>query len=963
MKATKKILALVLVLMVALCLVAFADTTATDCVGPHGGPGCENQEPYGDSKNDIKADCTHAGQLQYHCTLCNYIYYVTDPKQPATGHTLSGDSVVVTNPGCETPGVKSLGVCSECGEEVTEEIEPQGHYYGSNEWVNHEATCTEDEYKTNVCINCGETQKETMKGTALGHAWAFPVIDEDLIQHPSIITSDDYYKVQTSPTCNEQGTISFVWVCTRCGAYDEDLKTTCYVPAANHDLAKVAEYYGIKREKETDSLGNDIYVLKNAETVLEILKKNCSPESKTPTTANGITTYILNSEVVDCTGSVQYGDKPIEFKYSVEYGAVTVEYKPATCEAKGYMKFSCAECGHEYTLDFDALGHNYKVDDYYVANKLISKDELDCTVENNALMSCERCGATKNQNYPAADKHEFNDSRILGYYQKQFADAEEVFIPLSDAKEKLATCYDYKIVYGCTHLNGECTGKNIVEKAGTGKHTALKYIIDTPATCETAGVRMFNCDKCGYPVTVKNGDPTDHSNPLKFVKWIKEPSCLEGGIREVKCTNKGCTYSTTEEVPAIGHQYVVAEEKASDCLKGVQGYTKYECSVCKDSFTLMDPTYGHKAPDSKKDWVAYTAPTCAADGSGSYWCEKCHTLQTVTYPKYNHIYPLNNDALLYVDGVKTFDQDLAGKTALSYADCTDKEACAKYAEHQPTCATGKEHGMIQHVTCALCSYKAYEEKISTRPTSHLMYAKGTGELNRFYIVTLPTCTSTGEARYVCACCSEQLSMELPKLPHNEQTKLNSVTNAFEVRCCKLEKTEGTTLKTLLSTVKGYSTAEGKLNLVGFALFEQMLKGNGTYFYGFENDVVVKTLEVVKPAYSISGKTDADGYTTVTLKNTVDGAEELDTIYLRVSYTYDLSDGTSYSYRAPVITLTKTNNCDAGTKSWSTDIGASDTPEGATFTGVIVVVCDNKTAARAQTIADANAGKYGLAVLK
>ena len=145
-------------------------------------------------------------------------------------------------------------------------------------------------------------------------------------------------------------------------------------------------------------------------------------------------------------------------------------------------------------------------------------------------------------------------------------------------------------------------------------------------------------------------------------KYVKEPSCTEGGT--VRYTCKTCGATTDRELPANGHRYVYSDIPAT-CEE--QGHTHRVCNVCgyyEDSdFTaalghtwkttvlssctgtvtvkectvcLMTETHSDEnaeTHDWQSDYTVDKAPTCSEAGSQSIHCKNCDmTKDSATIP-------------------------------------------------------------------------------------------------------------------------------------------------------------------------------------------------------------------------------------------------------------------------------------------------------------------------------------------
>ena len=101
----------------------------------------------------------------YH--LADATSIVNDPCQ--SGHTYSVTENTAT---CETSGVKTE-TCTICGDIVTTDVEPLGHYYTSA--ISDGATCESERTETFTCIRCGNTYDETKE--AAGHNYEETITD------------------------------------------------------------------------------------------------------------------------------------------------------------------------------------------------------------------------------------------------------------------------------------------------------------------------------------------------------------------------------------------------------------------------------------------------------------------------------------------------------------------------------------------------------------------------------------------------------------------------------------------------------------------------------------------------------------------------------------------------------------------------------------------------------------------
>ena len=111
---------------------------------------------------DKQATCTSEGSKSHHCTACGTKKDVTAIAKTAHKY----DSGKITKqPTCTATGVKTF-TCS-CGESYTETIVKTGHNYVTT-FI--EPTCIEAGYTIHICLNCGDSYKDTYTN-AKGHSY------------------------------------------------------------------------------------------------------------------------------------------------------------------------------------------------------------------------------------------------------------------------------------------------------------------------------------------------------------------------------------------------------------------------------------------------------------------------------------------------------------------------------------------------------------------------------------------------------------------------------------------------------------------------------------------------------------------------------------------------------------------------------------------------------------------------
>lgn len=182
----KKIFSLLLgaLMSVSVCLPALA---ACD-----GGDGQQHEHTVASWTQTHAPTCTEAGEKSGVCTECGET--VTQPV-PALGHTILDKNIreLVSAATCTEEGVRIVW-CPVCGQEVEDKIGALGHAW-ENEAINlTEPTCTEEGSVNAKCSRCGTEAVRSVP--ALGHAW------------------EDFFTIETSANFEHDG--KKYRACSRC---------------------------------------------------------------------------------------------------------------------------------------------------------------------------------------------------------------------------------------------------------------------------------------------------------------------------------------------------------------------------------------------------------------------------------------------------------------------------------------------------------------------------------------------------------------------------------------------------------------------------------------------------------------------------------------------------------------------------------------------------------------------------
>ncbi len=250
-----------------------------------------------------------------------------------------------------------------------------------------------------------------------------------------------------------------------------------------------------------------------------------------------------------------------------------------------------------------------------------------------------------------------------------------------------------------------CGKKNV-----TNETEALGHNWETTEkapTCTEAGQKIYKCKACEISyaeVTSAIG----HSIKEATKEYVA-PSCTAKGVKVYRCENKDCSFSYTEEIAQIDHEYET-EEVEADCQNG--GYKNHKCKHCKHEYKSdQKKAKGHKYGVHGK-------------------CEHCNT-ECVHEYKY---------------GVCTSCQKQKEKPK-------PEECKHNYHEDSRVEATCTTAGKIVY-KCKKC------DDVNEKEIPALGHDHAEAETIK------PTCTTAGKIVYKCNKCDDQIETVIPMLGHN-----------------------------------------------------------------------------------------------------------------------------------------------------------------------------------------------------
>ena len=186
-----------------------------------------------------------------------------------------------------------------------------------------------------------------------------------------------------------------------------------------------------------------------------------------------------------------------------------------------------------------------------------------------------------------------------------------------------------------------------------------------PATCRQEGLEYTRCtaEGCNYR-TPDIITPKQH-DLKKAQEFTRKPTCTKPGWNSYYLCQT-CTYSETDWIEKLGHDWEQHEAKAPTCTE--IGWDAYDtCSRCNHTTRTELPALNHDLEQHEAK-----APTCTEIGWDAYdTCSRCDYTTYVELPALNHDYQaVTVDPTCEADGYTVFT---CSRCKDSYtADPTDK---------------------------------------------------------------------------------------------------------------------------------------------------------------------------------------------------------------------------------------------------------------------------------------------------
>ena len=687
-------------------------------------------------ESEVAADCENAGSYDNvtYCTVCGDETSRETIPVPATGH--DWDDATCTAPKTcsvcnategealdHTPGEEATcttpQTCTECGETLVEAL---GHVWVNGfcsrpecgisdghicdyEAVETQPTCEEDGYITYTCAVCKASYTEVSK-TALGHDWdnaCDTTCNRENCEYTRTITHD-YESTVTAPTCTVGGYTTYT--CTVCG---------------NTYTADETEATGHATEVEYWTYNNKLYLVPVCGCLTE--KVLVDTTDALPVDNEEDLVYLLTHGF-----NVKLdADINLTKTIDIEGAIVTLDLNGKTLKAD-WESDGLVEVIHVHDAShLTIIGEGNVIS----GGKYIA--------ETNSVISCRVYSmlTIKGGNYYSASCGDVifcETSSIVRIEGGHFEAAEDYLGTwyVLDIDESETTNRGQFVVTGGTFVNfdpaNHTNDSDYTNKVADGYHSIKNdnnYVVSahsytanvTAPTCTEDGYTTYTCG-CGESYVADEVAATGHD----YKADVTAPTCTKDGYTTYTCA---CGDSYVEdEVDALGHtdgETVVENEVAAGCVNAGSYDNVVYCSVCGDELsreTITVDALGHTDGET----VVENEVEADCENAGSYdnvvYCSVCGdelSRETITV-----------DALGHTDGETVVENNIAPKceTAGSYDNVVYCTVCNAelsretvtvdalghtYVDHEAQEATCTEKGWEAYQTCENCDYTTYVE--------------------------------------------------------------------------------------------------------------------------------------------------------------------------------------------------------------------------------------------------------------
>ena len=354
-------------------------------------------------------------------------------------------------------------------------------------------------------------------------------------------------------------------------------------------------------------------------------------------------------------------------------------------------------------------------------------------IKDGAFAACERL---KNVLFSS----DVNSGTATGPYIEQNA--------FTSLQGTAATAIDYVGAYMSSEDSLPLAGYDDDEKDAFYSLTEMTPLEDAAFQCLPAkDILAASSLERSFPENCIVHYPTKEYNATANTKW-------QGALDPGATTWKG--YPTEGDWTGHFHAYEVTETKEATHTQ--DGFTRYTCSICKDSYTETIEK-GHQFEEYNR-----VDPTCTEPGAVVYHC----TREGCSYPNG-----------FYYETLPALGHDESTIVTVKEATCTEdglrQGYCSRCKQYINEIIPAKGHNMtLMTVVPATCSHDGYAygfciDCMKTIPEDDPIILPASGVEHQWdagRIAAQPTCTDPGVRIFTCSVCGDTKTETIPATGHD-----------------------------------------------------------------------------------------------------------------------------------------------------------------------------------------------------
>lgn len=429
------------------------------------------------------------------------------------------------------------------------------------------------------------------------------------------------------------------------------------------------------------------------------------------------------------------------------------EEQAPTCTEEGFRRFTCEDCGKEYTMTIKELGH-----DFAFYEVVLDATDLQEGLEK-AVCVREGCDAEDErilEKLPHDHAYSAETERIEASCEQdgfvirvcRCGETEREILPAKGHQE----AWEVVEAASCTEAGTEalkckaCNNIADIRSIPALGHTEGEWIVDKEPSCTENGSRHKVCGICGETTATETLEAKGHS--YGEFEVTTEPGCTTAGEKTRTCSS--CGEKATISIDAKGHSYgdwIVDTEATEE----EAGQRHKECAVCGDQITEeieQLPKHEHDFAESDR-----TDSTCTAAGSITYTCSGCGEGYKETIPMKSH----------EAGEWKTEKEPTEQETGLRVKKCVN---CGTEIETEVLEKLPHIHEYDVKRTEAGCETDGKVEYTCQCGHTYQEVIKATGHNYMETEVVNAVCGKEGCVKSTCAICGNERIEELPALEHD-----------------------------------------------------------------------------------------------------------------------------------------------------------------------------------------------------